>query len=460
LEVTKQVYALEQVPLKQLALLPTDPLITEKQDILDGIGTACTSTATGKITDLKDAFNVLLNSVATLKGKIDIRLAAKVNVTTKKQEITGALGVLDGILAKMADVDPKTALLLEAGQKRTQLTGVDSLTGDPAKKTALFDLARAVQEMIVRAGKAAFATMSPSEVDSEIDAMGATTTDPAKQALCRAALESRFKLEFEMPEGMNCKNLPVIYAMFKKVPASHVGHDKLKKLEYETDPNSGSSYYGSSKIVLNKIGSGTNMYDMVSQGDTPSTEKVNYFKATTLHEIGHAVDDKNKVMKMDDDAFGGWRKVTIPDVATALYEKDFKGFVGTGKGKKEDAMELITALLQKGVCADPPSATGKLGSLHGEWATIKSGAGWANCLKVRNPTGNDQPWQTPVECTDGYAYHEAYAGTWYRYKHSERKKGISEYQWRAPGEWFSELYAYHHMLGKDVPSCVEAAIKT
>jgi hypothetical protein len=56
--------------------------------------------------------------------------------------------------------------------------------------------------------------------------------------------------------------------------------------------------------------------------------------------------------------------------------------------------------------------------------------------------------------------HEAYAGTWYRYKHAERKKGISEYQWRAPGEWFSELYAYHHMLGKDVPSCVEAAIKT
>jgi hypothetical protein len=38
-------------------------------------------------------------------------------------------------------------------------------------------------------------------------------------------------------------------------------------------------------------------------------------------------------------------------------------------------------------------------------------------------------------------YHEAYARSWVSYKSAARKKGLTGYQFRAPGEWFAELYA-------------------
>ncbi len=38
-------------------------------------------------------------------------------------------------------------------------------------------------------------------------------------------------------------------------------------------------------------------------------------------------------------------------------------------------------------------------------------------------------------------YHEGYPNTWFSYLADARKRGITSYQFRAPGEWFSELYA-------------------
>ena len=38
-------------------------------------------------------------------------------------------------------------------------------------------------------------------------------------------------------------------------------------------------------------------------------------------------------------------------------------------------------------------------------------------------------------------YHEAYARHWVSYLAAARSKGLTGYQFRAPGEWFAELYA-------------------
>jgi hypothetical protein len=38
-------------------------------------------------------------------------------------------------------------------------------------------------------------------------------------------------------------------------------------------------------------------------------------------------------------------------------------------------------------------------------------------------------------------YHEAYTRNWVSYSAAARKKGLTGYQFRAPGEWFAELYA-------------------
>ena len=42
------------------------------------------------------------------------------------------------------------------------------------------------------------------------------------------------------------------------------------------------------------------------------------------------------------------------------------------------------------------------------------------------------------------AYHEGYDGDWYSYDVAARSKGISGYQFRAPGEFFAELYAAYY----------------
>jgi len=51
----------------------------------------------------------------------------------------------------------------------------------------------------------------------------------------------------------------------------------------------------------------------------------------------------------------------------------------------------------------------------------------------------------------GRVYQEAYSGRWVSYDLGARALGISGYQFRAPAEWFAELYAAH-FAGKLNPS--------
>ena len=53
-------------------------------------------------------------------------------------------------------------------------------------------------------------------------------------------------------------------------------------------------------------------------------------------------------------------------------------------------------------------------------------------------------WQQPLvekATIDGVMYQEAYAGRWVSYDAAARKKALTGYQFRAPAEWFAELYA-------------------
>jgi hypothetical protein len=457
-----RLYALEQVPFKALAAAAA-PLIAEKASILAAELAAGASTATGPMAGFKAAIEALVVRVTALEAATDAAQAAALNIGTKTGETKKVLDKLDGILADLAAGTDKTNLMAEAAALRNTLAGVPALGSDAEKKTALFALGGKADDLFERAGKVSFTAIlagpdGAKELDQMVKTLGETNSDKDTQALCIAAMEVRFKVKIDIPKGMSVARLPTLYALFAKVPASHVGHDKLTKLEYETDPDSKSSFYSGGKIVLNKIGDGSGDYTMQNQGDPGKKEKVNYFKATTLHEIGHAVDDKKKVMKMENDDFGGWRKETLDSVAAAMVETGFKSFIGTGKGSQADALALAKGLLGKGEAGakKPGAPTDALGSLLAQWDAIKVSPGWTNCLKVRNP--DQSPWEKPVVCTDGYAYHEAYPNDWYRYKHSTRSGGVSDYQWRAPGEWFAELYAYHYMLDKPVPACVSDAI--
>ena len=65
-----------------------------------------------------------------------------------------------------------------------------------------------------------------------------------------------------------------------------------------------------------------------------------------------------------------------------------------------------------------------------------------------------KPWNSNAQAEKiaikGRVYQEAYDNSWNSYLIAARKEGMTGYQFRAPGEWFSELYAAYH-IGKMKP---------
>ena len=75
---------------------------------------------------------------------------------------------------------------------------------------------------------------------------------------------------------------------------------------------------------------------------------------------------------------------------------------------------------------------------------------WCDALRV-----GKELWGRGTESKQraiaGRVYHEAYDGSWVSYDVAARTKGVTGYQFRAPGEWLSELYAAYRS-GKLKPS--------
>ena len=124
-------------------------------------------------------------------------------------------------------------------------------------------------------------------------------------------------------------------------------------------------------------------------------------------------------------AKAGWEVLTLKDVAEAVASK------------LACDVKYIEALLSR---ADPdhippPRRGNKKDAI--EW-----------CQAILN---ENQLWGKGAECAKraigGRVYHEAYPSgdnQWVSYNLDARKQGITGYQFRAPGEWFAELYAAYY----------------
>jgi hypothetical protein len=162
----------------------------------------------------------------------------------------------------------------------------------------------------------------------------------------------------------------------------------------------------------------------------PTAPPPKFFDWNVQHEIAHALDDRKGFMdsKAGDPAFGGWQDhggdvLAVANAAAA----EFASLPGV------DAA-MIATYLDSG--ASPPSPPA-------DWAKVKT---WADL------TGNNaNPWDQGALCGKSAlsgglmlgqrVYHQAYPSHWVSYAAAARKQGITGYQFRAPGEWFSELYA-------------------
>jgi len=322
------------------------------------------------------------------------------------------------------------------------------------------------EEVVRRMKKVTAKLVGNDELDKEIAAMPNTTDDPTKISTCKALIEARFGIKIDVGEDFKAKSLPRIGKMLARVPEWQTKQSKkspdgsaaektLKTLSYQNEPSSKGNYYSSSRknIALQDMTEkGTNNDEHTLVADSGKVVTTSYFDFTTLHEIGHAVDDRIKFMnsRMEKDGFGKWKKETFDSVLNSFLPglvTDCTG--GTKKATADDLKAMLTDLLKAGDCAKPANATGKLGSLFAEWDQIQNHAVVAKCKQgiytKAKPWNKGKAHADAVEL-NGRVYQEAYDNDWYSYAHADRAStGVTKYQWRAPGEWFAEIYALYYL---------------
>lgn len=285
------------------------------------------------------------------------------------------------------------------------------------------------------------------------DLVSSLSTGDAVDAVL-AAMKARFKLDDAECVGTNgdalqrTKELCKIYAIMTTVPAKHTkDNPSLKKVKRQ---DSGSAYNSGEKAI--KMGEGhpdrSSPYPVGKVTELPdvkddckpkaSTTQPKFFDWNTLHEIGHALDDKKQFMKKNGgkSAYGGWIEHGADVLAVAqaaVSEFNLPGITAVLIAKYLDTKVAPTGLT--------PTST----PTQANWSVVQS---WADsvCFVDGRYTCMDGAKCSQSASSGGFklgsrVYYESYAGRWFSYEASARKEGITGYQFRAPGEWFSELYA-------------------
>ncbi len=253
-----------------------------------------------------------------------------------------------------------------------------------------------------------------------------------------------------------------LYALMAKIPSKRIKGKIDQMVVYNKDESRG-VYYPDKKIYLctDRPGKTGGTWDdpdeerfgvegkvlppgeKVAPGCEPKDPHVPVpeFDFVLMHEVGHAEDDGQKFMDSrtgadgvpGDKAFGGWATEspkTISRVAAAHfgYDQDY----------------LCDTLEDKG--NQPPKRKPKAreGIGEDEWERRRVAAlTWCRMIRAKA-----SPWSSGAVVKQiaigTRVYQEAYNdGRWVSYELAARAQGITAYQFRAPGEWFAELYASH-----------------
>jgi hypothetical protein len=222
-------------------------------------------------------------------------------------------------------------------------------------------------------------------------------------------------------------DLAKMYDALSMVPTEHIMTSSLTKIEIRRVVGNRADYDKDAKSIG---------IDTVKIKKRPTYEykvgnktfKVATLNVATLHEVGHAVDDKASVMaNPGGDDCGGWEvDVPIGTVADAYLATIAPN---PEERHKPELLAQITKALQ-GTAWERPE-----GVPQNVWKAAE------RVLSLCKELANDKkPWLNPRPAGT-VAYHKTYS-KWYGYKMSARKvTQVGDYQWRAPVEWFVELYA-------------------
>ncbi|NSY37474.1 hypothetical protein [Leisingera sp. ANG59] len=306
----------------------------------------------------------------------------------------------------------------------------------------------------------------------ELDAMIDNLEPEAQRAVVKVAFKARFGCDIKNFNNENLApasqiadanlkgpNIVAFYKAMQDLPLDHtLNNDSLQKFAINEADKGGSMYQGNEKrIVMHEGDAGVSPNyafgsdDAVGSLDDAATpeeraelekckpaneEPITFFNWNTLHEVGHAVDDKHGFMDSNGKKkeFGGWTEHGME--ISGIAEKIAKKFT-------YDKTYVIEYMAHNTSAHVPPRPEDET-CTDEEWESRRIQME-AFVDMASEPA---QPWSSMATAKKlaigGVVYQESYPKTWYSYLLSERPKGITGYQFRAPGEWFSELYAAYH----------------
>ncbi len=312
--------------------------------------------------------------------------------------------------------------------------------------------------------------------DAELDAMIDKLEPDAQRAVLKVAFEARFGCTMQNFAGVDAAGTPInpiaagaqdgpnikrFYEIMSDLPPNATADNDSMRVFTEIESGQGSYYSGSSKAVVMREGDaalsaayGFGREAEVGQVDAEcepaNTEPVSFFSWNTLHEVGHAVDDQHGFMKKNQSgpAFGGWTEYdgNTGPIATILagHFKYDKQYIQQAMSQK-----LPTVAAPGDVAPGAPQPQAGVKAEEWEGRRVAFTAWLAQVREPRNPWASNSAAQRVA--IGGVVYQESYTGVWTSYQIAARSKGMTGYQFRAPGEWFSELYAAYHS-GKLKPS--------
>jgi hypothetical protein len=397
---------------------------------------------------VRQAQDAVVVAEGTAKSRMAFDLRAKaVEAQTKKISEK----VFREDLIKTLDTAPIKADAFEFKTAEEILDGVEI----KMEAKAITDLAASKpgDAALIGSAKKIMSKGGGKQLDDVIAALPGTTNIKVFTALAK----ERFGVDLSSgsaTDATEAKSMQQICKVLAKVPQDAAKNPSLKKILH-TKPNKNGGAYGSSDNSIEMNGrpaqsnqnfganltlpsGGKQLPNNVEPDCEPvDNTPVDYFDFATLHEVGHAVDDANHFMdaRMGKAEFGNWTRYggKVEPIATAVAK--WAGYDATPEQKKY-VLDLVL-----GANPAPPAVT-DLAKKASEDAARKKVDDW-----YAYATSGKSWWNQAGSATftiDGLIYHEAYAKDWVSYDGAARSKGLTGYQFRAPGEWFAELYAGFH----------------
>ena len=175
-----------------------------------------------------------------------------------------------------------------------------------------------------------------------------------------------------------------------------------------------------------------------------------YFDQALRHEVGHAVDDRDGIMDsaQGDAVCGSWKVNHATDKIAKIWLMASGGLLGSLEGGERDAAHAV--MVQ---CMNDEDSSTFVAEIAGLPFWQKKGidgllgkVAEAKVSKQLIYALND-PWYSDDQMghhVRGTIYQKSYEGYWTSYRVKAKRHRVSSYQWRAPGEWFAEVYATYY----------------